>query len=262
MGRIRTIKPDFFTDADVLALSALDRLFFIGIWTQADKAGRLHNRPWELKLRLMPDQEYDAEAGVQALVERGFLVSYSDSKGTEYLAVRTWEDHQRPHHTEAESRLPGPDNGEVTVKHTLSNRCLTPGREGKGKERKEYTLVSDKTLLGGKEDDEKPPSKAQYSEAFEEWYAAYPRKTQKAYAYKCYQRALGRVAGSHLLERTKVFAGSPIAQTRFCPHPSTWLNQGRWEDDEKEWQNERPEATNQRGRVRDSDMPDLDIIEA
>ena len=33
-----------------------------------------------------------------------------------------------------------------------------------------------------------------------------------------------------------MFAKSPKAKGEYCPHPTTWLNSGCWEDDPKEWQ--------------------------
>ena len=39
MARIRTIKPQFFLNEQLAMLGFADRLLFIGLWTQADKAG-------------------------------------------------------------------------------------------------------------------------------------------------------------------------------------------------------------------------------
>ena len=48
--RIRTIKPDFWTDAKVSKLTYLARLLFIGLWNVADDEGRFKSDPrirWE-----------------------------------------------------------------------------------------------------------------------------------------------------------------------------------------------------------------------
>jgi hypothetical protein len=68
---------------------------------------------------------------------------------------------------------------------------------------------------------------------FEEWYRVYPRHISKANAKKAYTTALKKVGKEILLGAVKVFAKSvEINKTeeRFIPHPSTWLNQERWED--------------------------------
>jgi hypothetical protein len=38
-----------------------------------------------------------------------------------------------------------------------------------------------------------------------------------------------------LVERMQAFSASPKALSRFCPHPSTWLNEGRYDDDPRTW---------------------------
>ena len=78
-----------------------------------------------------------------------------------------------------------------------------------------------------------------YQQQFEAWWAVYPRRVQKAAAAKAYQQALRRTDAVTLLEATRVFAVSPKGQGEFCPYPSTWLNQSRWEDDQREWQEAR-----------------------
>ena len=54
MPRIRAIKPEFFTHERLAELSPIDRLFFIGLWTVADREGRLENRPQRLKGLFVP----------------------------------------------------------------------------------------------------------------------------------------------------------------------------------------------------------------
>lgn len=68
---------------------------------------------------------------------------------------------------------------------------------------------------------------------FDEWYSVYPRKISKANAKKSYSSALKKVSGDILLGAVKVFAQDILkkgTEERFIPHPSTWLNQERWED--------------------------------
>lgn len=84
---------------------------------------------------------------------------------------------------------------------------------------------------------------------FDEWWSVYPRKTQKQTARAAYQRAIKRIAESQqlngespaewLLERTQAFSRSDKAKGDFCPYPATWLNQGRYEDDPREWGDDR-----------------------
>ena len=44
-------------------------------------------------------------------------------------------------------------------------------------------------------------------------------------------------AAKFLLEAATEFAQSTLGQDpQYCPHPATWLNAGRWDDDRAEWQ--------------------------
>ena len=131
MPRIRAIKPEFFTHERLAELSPIDRLFFIGLWTVADREGRLENRPKRLKVLLMPYDDYDVITGTSRLEHGGHIQCYRDEAGHDFIAIPSWTKHQRPHHTERPSELPIPlkvietplDNGESTEDF----RSLTPG---------------------------------------------------------------------------------------------------------------------------------------
>ena len=44
MARARLLKPGFFTNEDLCELPAFGRLLFAGLWTIADREGRLEDR--------------------------------------------------------------------------------------------------------------------------------------------------------------------------------------------------------------------------
>ena len=81
MGRIRTIKPEFFLHYDLwLAESETGlplRVFFAGLWTAADREGRFRWRPQQLKVKILPYDEVDISRVLDACVTRGFVVKYS-----------------------------------------------------------------------------------------------------------------------------------------------------------------------------------------
>lgn len=70
-------------------------------------------------------------------------------------------------------------------------------------------------------------------DSFEDWYKEYPRKISKANAKKSYLSALKKVDKDILLKAVKNFSivvRNDKTEEKFIPHPSTWLNQERWED--------------------------------
>ena len=71
---------------------------------------------------------------------------------------------------------------------------------------------------------------------FVEWYAAYPRKTARKAAERAYKaaRRSGATQDELLagLERSKRSWAVEGRSKDKLPYPATWLNQGRWEDEE------------------------------
>lgn len=108
MARIRSVKPEYFDDPDIGQLSAEAALVFIGLWTQADRAGRLVDDLRRLKVRLRPYSTCDFDAVLAELVDAGFLIRYQSEAGARLLQVRTFSKHQKCHKDEKDSVLPGP----------------------------------------------------------------------------------------------------------------------------------------------------------
>lgn len=115
MARIRSIKPEFFDHEQLCALSPWHRLCFAGLWTQADKAGRMEDRPARLKARIFPYDDLDMERLLTDLTTHGFIVRY-EVDGRRYIGIpeASWAEHQRPRADEHESVLPPIDSGTVT----------------------------------------------------------------------------------------------------------------------------------------------------
>jgi hypothetical protein len=108
MARIRSVKPEYFDDPDVGTLSAEAALVFVGIWTQADRAGRLVDDPRRLKVRIRPYSTCDFDAVLAELVNAGFLIRYQSEGGARLLQVRSFGKHQKCHKLEPESQYQGP----------------------------------------------------------------------------------------------------------------------------------------------------------
>ncbi len=111
MPRIRYLKPDFFKDEDLVEHPHWIRLLFEGLWTIADKEGRLEDRPKRIKVDLFPYENIDIEKGLSELAKtknhskRPFIQRY-EIEGEKYIAIVNWHKHQKPHHTEKESTIP------------------------------------------------------------------------------------------------------------------------------------------------------------
>jgi hypothetical protein len=117
MARSRIIKPGFFRNEDLAELPAMTRLLFAGLWTLADKEGRLEDRPKRIRADVFPYDDLtgaDVHTMLHELAAGGFIQRYS-AAGCQVIAIVKWHDHQQPHHKEADSELPGPDEAEPQV---------------------------------------------------------------------------------------------------------------------------------------------------
>jgi hypothetical protein len=107
MARARNIKPGFFTNEELVELPMATRLLFIGLWTVADREGRLEDRPKRIKMAVFPADEVDVDAALDALQAAGFLLRY-EIAGQRYIEVLAFNKHQNPHRDEKASTLPAP----------------------------------------------------------------------------------------------------------------------------------------------------------
>lgn len=122
MARIRTIKPDFWTNRKVIECSPIARLLFIGMWNFADDKGHLPFSPKSLKAQIFPADDVGNDDIARMIVElsaNGLLsVYYIEEKG--YLEISGWS-HQR---------IDRPQEPKYPVPVSNDRRTLSPDRIG------------------------------------------------------------------------------------------------------------------------------------
>jgi hypothetical protein len=131
MARIRTVKPDFFTSDDVVSLTPLARLLYIGLWCEADREGRMVWRPGAFHRRYLPTDSCDIDAVSGELVSRGLVVLYGDGLAW----VPSFSRHQHVNPREAASVLASPPPRVSDASLRVDD--AQGGREGKGRKGKE-----------------------------------------------------------------------------------------------------------------------------
>ncbi len=105
MARSRLLKPGFFTNETLAELPYEARLCFAGLWTLADREGRLEDRPKRITAALFPYDVVDMSGLLDALALKGFIRRYV-SDGQAVIDLPTFSEHQSPHPKEAKSQLP------------------------------------------------------------------------------------------------------------------------------------------------------------
>jgi len=111
--RGRDIKPGFFISDELAEVSIPARLLFIGLWTLADREGRVELRPRKLKAQLFP---FDDAVTVESIEEmigqlasaRGRFLLVYEQEDQRFLSIRTFKKHQHIHPNEKASDIPAP----------------------------------------------------------------------------------------------------------------------------------------------------------
>lgn len=95
MARIRTIKPEFWTDERVVSLPFEARLLFIGIWNFCDDSGAIDDSPERIRMQIFPgNHEVDIYHLLDLLVSAGLMDRWAGDEA-ECLVVRNWSKHQK-----------------------------------------------------------------------------------------------------------------------------------------------------------------------
>jgi len=247
MARARNIKPGFFRNADLVELPYEARLLFIGLWTIADRKGRLEDRPKQIKMELFPADNLDCDALLDELVKIGVVTRYQHGD-SRYLQVVNFERHQNPHKDEKASSIPGPcdDDAETLDAQGVHGASTVPAPCTGGDNTVAIGLIPDSRSLipdsrntpltpqGGRQARKASDDSTESVPGFDAFYAAYPRKVGRGAAAK----AWAKLAPNEALQTT--ILGALAAQKphldrrengRYIPHPATWLNAGHWDDE-------------------------------
>lgn len=226
MARIRTIKPDFWTDGNMVKLSPFARLLYIGMWnfTMCDY-GHVADDAMKLKLQVLPMDDVDINELLLEVMNAGRVVRIVSDDGRTFLHVKRFGDHQkidprwktRCQACGSADLKPLPETqgslGELPVTPKVSPP-LPLGREGMGRESK------------------KTSSNAAHSKEFDSFWEHYPRKVGKLAAKTAFSKALSLTDVSNIQEALRRLHQEVRGQDqKFIPHPATWLNQGRWDDE-------------------------------
>ena len=258
MARVRNLKPGFFTNEDLAECSCWARLCFAGLWTIADREGRLEDRPKRIKGQLFPMDTVDVDPLLDELQARGFILRYAhQSRG--FIQIIAFHKHQNPHFREPSSVIPSPESLGLAV----DAAAVKPGafgsyddQEAQGKPGAFNGLkegqASDKPgALSSKVDIECTQSRAEpgtrnpengerpleqraarkTAERFEEFWAEYPVKKGRADAEaKWRAKGYDTIADRIIADVKRRKAEDRQWLDGYAPHGSTYVNGRGWED--------------------------------
>jgi len=216
MARNRMLNPEFWLDEEIAKLSPRARLLYMGLWGICDdNYATLPNMPGWIKAQIFPYEKIDIEKLLKELQEVGKIIIFK-FEDKEYWFLKNFFKYQ---HVERPSKAKYPEfkaDCQVLGEYSVSTLAEEKRREEK---RKGHPL-------------------------FERFWEEYPNKVKKQVALKAFTNLNpdGELFKKMIvsLEAQKQSKQWKEENGKFIPHPTTWLNQRRWEDELKvvkqDWQ--------------------------
>lgn len=214
----RIIKESVCVSDSIDSLSWFEEVLFYRLIVNCDDYGRFDGRAAVIKSRLFPLKDSVTVKAVSDAINKlasAELVTLYVFEGKPYLYLPTWDKHQQVR--ARRSKYPGPSS-DLISSDIICNQ-----------------MISDVPVIQSEnksESENESESKSAREDAFDTFWAAYPRKVGKGAARKAFAKLPADVFP---LLVPAVEAQKQCAQWRknggeYIPNPATWLNQERWED--------------------------------
>lgn len=105
MSRIRSIHPGFFTDEDLVVVSAHARLLFIGLLTECDDNGVFEWKPVTIKMKIFPAESIEIP-GLLLELESAGAIQKIELEGRCYGVMRNFCKFQHPKKPTIRTKVP------------------------------------------------------------------------------------------------------------------------------------------------------------
>ena len=217
----RIIKESICVSESIDSLSWFEEVLFYRLIVNCDDFGRFDGRVPVVKNRLFPLKENvtakAVDAGINKLASIGLVRMY-ECDGKPYLYLPTWNDHQSVR--AKRSKYPAPDDNvkasEIICNHVHANVPVIQSESYSISESESNANAARKTR----------------EEEFDIFWAAYPRKEGKQKARDAFKKVAAPLdVLLAAIEKQKKSAQWSKDGGQFIPHPTTWLNGKRWEDE-------------------------------
>lgn len=215
----RIIKESICVSDSINSLGWFDEVLFYRLIVNCDDYGRFDGRTAVIKNRLFPLKENltlkNVDTAINNLARAG-LISLYEYDGKPFLSLPGWNEHQSIR--AKRSKYPDPEEACLQM---ISDDCKCPRNP----------IQSNPNPI--RESESESARVSERDTAFEEFWAAYPKKVGKKDAYRAFSK-LSKADWPKLAPAIEAQKNSKQWQKdegQYIPNPSTWLNQGRWDDD-------------------------------
>jgi len=235
MAKTRMMKHDLRTSEKVASWPIPIRYFWTLLWGYVDDHGKAKDNPLLVKADCFPlDPDITAETideWLWHLTDAHVVVRYT-VEGTDYLAVINWGEHQKPPHP-TKDVLPAFDDPRATRRDLHASRMKDAGEPSAPFTHGLGWVGSGFDLGFGSESS--PPAMVPAIHpyrTFDDFWAIWPRKVGKGEAKKAWDKAALKKSPDELFAAALAYAEHKHRPAKqFVPHPATWLNGERWDDE-------------------------------
>ena len=216
----RIIKDSISKSETISGLTDFQFRLWVHLITYVDDYGRGDARPAIIKGACFPFRDRmtnkDIEKGLADLAGAGCVVLYKVD-GKPFLCFPNWEQHQRVR--QKVSKCPSPDECD-DEQHDAASCGELPQNAARIQNPESRIRIQN------------PESENNAREDFEKFWSAYPRKAgSKQKAFESFKKAgVSLEILLEAIENQKKSAQWCKDDGQFIPHPTTWLNGKRWED--------------------------------
>lgn len=217
----RILKESICASDSIDQLSWFEECVFYRLIVNCDDYGRFDGRVSIIKNRLFPLKEglkpKIVEQALQKLAAVGLVVLY-ESDGKPFLYLPTWEKYQTIRNKQ--SKYPDPNTYKQLNSIEINCNQLNAN----------VPVIQSNTIQSESESESNPNTEDAYSVDFELFWKEYPRKIDKAKAYRSWKKIPVKeyIDIAKGLEKWNAYWTERNAP-EYIPHPTVWLNNRRWE---------------------------------
>jgi hypothetical protein len=245
MGRIRSLRPEGVRSLQLAEVSPAERWTLAGLWCFVDDEGRIEDNARIIKAEVYPYDDItvaEVEEQLAHFASADLICRYEDPSGRFLHVIGFTGDQkelpfaQRPNKPTPSTR-PGCGrehsvNGQGVLPYSDGSRG--PARGGSsGSTTGGLPEVSGSTPPEEKRREEKRSRREGGPAArFDEFWSTYPRKAAKPKAEEAWAKAITKADPDLILAAAASYRDRPGRTAEFTAHPTTWLNQERWADED------------------------------
>ena len=244
----RIIKDSITKSEKLSELTDFQFRLWVHLITYVDDYGRGDARPAIIRGACFPLRDRmtnkDIEKGLADLAGAGCVGLYKVD-GKPYLYFPNWEKHQRVR--QKVSKCPSPEECDEETQDAANGGEL-PQDAARIQSRIQNPNPESESRI------QNPNTRETRGAEFEKFWSAYPRKEGKQKARAAFEKvAVPLETLLEAIERQKSSAQWTKDEGQFIPHPATWLNGKRWED-------QLPQTGYQKGGQRQLDADEIEAV--